>query len=227
MSNFSRNVALSGTMQAAIVSPPRPDWLQDIILRSSPESKGLDMWQRRYKQINWQNIARGLDKAVIAFKHNIPTLVGTWSAQLIRRDGDILDFGLVSTRVITTVGAGYIVDAFQNLVELEIMKYHGIGVTNTAEAAGDTTLASELTTEYTTNNTRATGTTTEGASGNIYRTVATNPVDASVTIVEAGIFNNATVASGVLLDRGIFGGISMVSGDSLQTTYELTVATGG
>lgn len=219
------NVALSGEFGTSVISPNRSHWLQSIIDQCHP--KAGEFWLRKYRQDNWHNIARGLDKLAIVAKYNIPALIGIWQVKLIKRDGDILDYGLVSTRVITTVGAGYIVDAFQNLVELEIMKFHGIGVTNTAENVADTALASELTTEYTTNNTRATGTTTEGASGNIYRTVGTNPVDASVTIVEAGIFNNATVGSGVLLDRGIFGGISMVSGDSLQTTYELTVATGG
>src|SRR3990167_332878 len=206
------------------ISPERPTWIQDIIDRSRPDVKGLEMWQRRYKEMNWGRVSYGLYKAILAAKHGISCLFGTWGVKLIRKDGEILDYGLVSTRVVTTVGVNFLVDALQNLVEPEILKYHGIGTTNTAEAVGDTALAAELTTQYNPDNTRATGTTTEGASANIYRTVGTNLVDAGATIVEAGIFSVATVGSGVLLDRGIFGGITMSSGDSLQTTYELTIA---
>lgn len=212
-----------------LITIPRrsPEWFEKLVELAYPDIRKLDMWQRRYRQMNWRHVAKGLEQAQIAVKFGIPTFVGTWQAKLIRRDGDVLDYGLLSTRVITTTGAGFLVDALQGIVEPEIMKYHGIGEDNTAEAAGDTALIAELTTEYTTNSTRATGTLAEGASGNIFRTVGTNPVDASVAIVEAGIFSDAAVASGVLLDRSIFGAVNMVSGDSLQTTYELTVATGG
>lgn len=137
-----------------------------------------------------------------------------------------LHLGLAGTRVVTTVGVNFIVDAFQNIVELEIMKFHGIGTGSTAEAIGDTALVTELTTEYNPDSTRATGTTTEGASANIYRTVGTNTLDGTpgAALREHGIFSLA--AAGVLLDRTVFGAITLSSGDGLQSTYDHTQVAG-
>lgn len=137
------------------------------------------------------------------------------------------ELGVLSTRVVTNSGVNYIVDAFQNLVEPEAMRYHGIGTGTAAEAVGDTALAAELTTQYSPDNTRATGTLGEGATANVFRTQGTNTVDEPVTITEHGIFTQAAVPGGTLLDRSVFAGIALASGDSLQTTYDLTFNAGG
>jgi hypothetical protein len=136
------------------------------------------------------------------------------------------DYGVVSRKVITTVGAGYIVDAFQNLVELETMIYHGIGTGTNAEALGDTALQTELTTQYNPNSTRATGTPSE-PSATVFRTIGTNAVDASVSITEHSPFNQAATGGGVCFDRSVFSAIALVTGDSLQTTYDLLCSPGG
>lgn len=143
--------------------------------------------------------------------------------------GEVLHYGLLSTRVVTTTGVGYIVDAFQNLVELENLKFHGFGTGATAEAVGDTALVTELTTQYATDNTRPTGSTTEAAA-NIYRTVATLSPDTggTIAVTEHGIFSQAATGGGTLLDRSVFSAVNVVAGsDSLQTTYDLTIASGG
>lgn len=184
-------------------------------------------WLKKYREANWHNIIRGLDKIILAKRYGIPTFYGILSAKIIRADGDIIDYGLISARAVTTTGAGFVVDAFQNLVELENMKYHGIGTGTNAEDAGNSALQTELTTQYNPDNTRATGSTTEGASGNIYKTVGTNTVDASVAITEHGIFSQAATGGGVLFDRSVFSVINLVSTDQLQTTYEWTMNTGG
>jgi hypothetical protein len=144
----------------------------------------------------------------------------------LRRALKVQDLGLLGTKVVTTVGAGYIVDAFQNLVELENMKYHGLGTGSGAEAAADTALGTELTTEQS-GNVRATGTTTE-ASALVYQTVATNTLDGTpgAALREHGVFNQAALGGGVLLDRTVFAAITLVSGDSLQTDYRLTFTAG-
>jgi hypothetical protein len=128
---------------------------------------------------------------------------------------------------VTTAGVGFIVDAFQNILELEIMKYHGIGTGGTAEAVGDTALVTELSTGYNPDNTRATGSLTEGAGANVFRTVGTNTVDSSPAITEHGIFSQAATGGGTLLDRSLFSAVNLVSGDSLQSTYDLTFTSGG
>jgi hypothetical protein len=107
------------------------------------------------------------------------------------------------------------------------MKYHGLGTGSTAEAASQSALVTELTTEYT-GNVRATGTTTEGATGNIYRTVGTNTLDSGTPALrEHGVFS--ANAAGVMLDRSLFAAINLdgTAGDGLQSTYELTFSSGG
>jgi hypothetical protein len=137
------------------------------------------------------------------------------------------DHGLVSKKVVTDTGVGYIVDAFQNLTELENMKFHGLGTGVTAEAASQSALVTELTTEYNPNSTRATGTTAENAA-NIFETVATNTLDSGTPAVTEHSAFSATSA-GVMLDRSLFSAINLVgaNGDSLQTTYRLTFTSGG
>lgn len=158
----------------------------------------------------------------------LPVLTSSLAIRVIRSSGQIVDYGIVGYRVVTTAGVGFIVDAFQNTTELENMKYHAIGTGSTAEAAGDTALVTELTTEYT-GNVRATGTTTEGAGANIYRTVGTNTMDEAPggAIREHGVFDQAATGGGVLLDRTVFAAITLGNGDSLQSTYDLTFTAGG
>jgi len=100
-------------------------------------------------------------------------------------------------------GVAYIVDAFQNTVELENMKYHGSGTGTTAEAQTQTALVTEV-------ETRATGTTEEGASANIYKTVGTVSYTGANAITE----------------HGVFSAINVGNGDSIQFTYELTFPAG-
>jgi hypothetical protein len=138
-----------------------------------------------------------------------------------------MSFGLASLRMVTDTGVAFIVDAFQNILELEIMKYHAIGTGGAAEAVGNTALTTECTTAYNPDNTRATGSLTEGASANIFRTVGTNTVDAAVANTEHGILSQAAVGGGVLLDRSLYSVVNLANGDSLQSTYDLTNTAGG
>ncbi len=118
------------------------------------------------------------------------------------------------------------VDALQNLVEPENFKYHALGTGANAEAVGDTALQTELTTQYNPDSTRATGTTVEGASANIFRTVGTNTLDAAAAITEHGVLTQAATGGGTLLDRSVFSVVNLGSGDSYQSTYELTIGAG-
>lgn len=142
-------------------------------------------------------------------------------------DGRLIeDYGIVSEHMVTTTGVGFIVDAFQNSVEMENMKYHGIGTGSGAEATGNTALVTELTTQYSTDNTRATGTTTENGA-NVFRTVGTNQVDAGVAIIEHGLLSQAATGGGVLFDRSVFSAVNLSSGESLESTYDATFTAGG
>lgn len=183
----------------------------------------VNVWRAK----NFPNLLRGLWRVALARALRLPHFYGQVSLQVIRSDGSRIPLGLASLRVVTDAGVAFIVDAFQNSVELENMKYHGFGTGTNAEAVGDTALQTELTTEYATNNTRPTGSTTEGATANIYRSVGTLAPDASVAITEHGIFSQAATGGGTLLDRTKFSVVNLVSGDSLQVTYDLTFSSGG
>jgi len=206
--------------------PHRPATLTDVLTFGTPQtglSKEVNEWRFR----NISNLWRGYRRVALARAFNLANFYGQLWLSVIRADGTVTDLGLASMRVVTTAGVNFIVDAFQNTTELENLKFHGIGTTNTAEASGDTALAAEITTQYSPDNTRATGSTTEGASANIYRTVGTVTVDASVAAVEHGVFSQAATGGGTLLDRSIFSTVNLANGDSLQATYDLTFSAGG
>lgn len=138
-----------------------------------------------------------------------------------------IDHGVVSRKVVTDTGVAFIVDAFQNTTEIENLKFHALGTGTTAEAASQTALVTELTTAYNPDNTRATGSLTEGASANIFRTVGTNTVDATAAVTEHAIMSQAATGGGTMLDRSVFTAVNLASGDSLQSTYDLTLTSGG
>ena len=184
-------------------------------------------WRLRNAPNYWDGKLRVMVAKTVSRLVGVPVMTSELRLKKYHGDGSVTDYGVVGHKVVTTAGVGYIVDAFQNLVEAENMKYHGFGTGTTAEASGDTGLVTELTTEYVVDNTRPTGTTTEGASANIYRTVATLDPDADVAITEHGIFSASS--AGVLLDRTKFSAINLsgAGGDTLEATYDLTFTAGG
>ena len=146
---------------------------------------------------------------------------------VIRGDtGRIEDYGVVGNRVVTTAGVNYIAADFNDgASDISAFDFHGLGTGTTAEAVGDTALVTELTTEYT-GNVRATGT-PSNPSANIYRTVGTNTLDSGTpAVTEHGVFSASS--AGTLLDRTVFSAINLVgaNGDSLQSTYSLTLTAG-
>jgi hypothetical protein len=155
---------------------------------------------------------------------------GVWNdecTEMMLPLAEIEHYGLASLRVVTTVGVNYMVDAFQGTQTLSNMRYHGIGTGGTAEAVGDTALVTESTTALNPSSTRATGTLTEGATANVFRTVGSNVVNTTVSCTEHGIFNQAATGGGTLLDRSLFASVGLVNGNTLQTTYDFTIAAGG
>lgn len=101
-------------------------------------------------------------------------------------------------------------------------KYHGLGTSSAAIAETDTGCTTELTTQYNPDSTRATGSQTNNGA-NIYRTVGTNTVDASATIEEFCLLSQAATGGGTMWTRILTGTVTLASGDSLVTTYDLTI----
>jgi len=211
--------------------PPTPwpsSWeLRNVLQHGTPQ-EGLPDEVNEWRRANRRNLARRLRRVQLSRALRLPTFYGALYLEKIRGDGERLPYGLASVAVVTTTGVGFIVDAFQNIVELEAMNFHGFGTGAGAEAVGNTALTTELTTQYATDNVRPTGTQSENGA-NVYRTVATLDPDADVGITEHGIFSQAATGGGVLLDRSLFSVINLVgaTGDTLQATYDFTVTSGG
>jgi len=156
----------------------------------------------------------------------IPTITAELRAKLIKANGQIIDYGVVSYRVVTDVGVGFLVDDWDDdTTDITTMNYHGCGTTNTAENQTDTALAAESTTVLNPDNTRATGTKSQPAANQL-QSVGTLTFDGAAAIVEHGLFSSATVGAGVLWDRSIFSTINVASADSIQFTYTCTLTAG-
>lgn len=205
--------------------PHRPATAADVLEYGTPQ-RGLPAEVNAWRLRNARHLWRGWRRVALARSLRLPTMYGQLWLTVLRADGEPVELGLASMRVVTTAGVNYIVDAFQNTTELENLKYHGFGTGSTAEASSDTALVTESTTALNPDSTRATGSTTEGASANIYRTVGTATFDASAAIVEHGIFSQAATGGGTLLDRSVFSAVNVASGDSIQATYDLTLTAG-
>lgn len=133
----------------------------------------------------------------------------------IGADGLVIkDYGIVCTKKVTTAFVNYLVDGLQsNTTDVSLFRFHASGTGAVAESNADTALGAEAAT-------RVSGTQTEGASANIYRTVATIPYTGTLSITEHGVFSAAS--AGTLMDRSVFASIGVVNGESIEFTYELT-----
>ena len=135
----------------------------------------------------------------------LPVFYGTLQATLIKANGQRINHNLLGHRVVTTAFVNYMVDQLQTETSTwGDFKFHDSGVGTTAEAVGDTDI------ETTDGESRATGTQTEGASANIYRSVGTISYTTTKAITEHGLFNAST--SGTLLDRTVFSAINVNQG---------------
>lgn len=209
--------------------PPTPVTLSLIWQLGFPHAnlpKEVRQWRRR----NLPNLWRGLWRESLARGFHVAHFTGALQLAHVYPDGKTIDFGLASLRVVTTVGVNAVADGFQGTFTLSNFKFHGLGTGTAAEAVGDTALGTELTTQYATNNTRATGTQAEGdgtgGSGttlpHVYRTVGSNTLDEAVNaLTEWGLFDQAAAPGGNLFDRALFTAQTVSSGVAVSSTYDL------
>jgi len=149
----------------------------------------------------------------------MPVLTAELRAVLIRGNGQRVDYGVLGRRVVTDAFVAFMVDQLQTETsEWGDFKFHDSGVGVTAENVTDTDI------ETTDGESRATGTQTEGATANIYRSVGTITYTSGKAITEHGLFS--IVTGGTLMDRTVFTVINVVNTDSIQFTYELTCTAG-
>jgi hypothetical protein len=221
----------SGSLDVAVLPVVTQPLTRAQIRRMSEPRRGLSEFVNDWRSDNRKRQAfkQGVRDAVWAKRagdfFGLAHVEGSLFMKVIRADGLIEDLGLAGLNIVTTSGVGYIADGFRNTVEPENMKFHGLGTGATAEVVGNTALQTELTTQYNPDNTRATG--TLAGSTNVFTTVGANTVDASVSPTEWGLLSQAATGGGTLLDRVTFSAVALLSGDTLQTTFNLTFPNGG
>ena len=153
--------------------------------------------------------------------------VGRLYASVIRGNGTIEHLGLLSTRVVTDAGVTFLRDDWNSgSNDINLMNFHACGTGTGAEAVGDTGMGTESTTALNPDSVRATGTRSVPAS-NQFRSVGTVTFDASAAITEHGLMSTSATGTGTLWDRSVFSAINVVSADSIQFTYTVTLSSGG
>jgi hypothetical protein len=148
-----------------------------------------------------------------------PAMRALWVPTKVRR--------LVRNKCVTTVFVNDIVDTLESSVAaFSLFKYHHSGTGTGAEAVGDTGLGTPR------ESARDVGTQVDGASANIYKSVATTTYTNTWAITEHGLFNTAgtggpPVTGGDLMDRTLFAAINVVSTNQIEWTFTITFTAGG
>lgn len=128
------------------------------------------------------------------------------------RNGKVIEERKLGHNLFVDDGMEYVVDAWQNSVELETMKYMDTGEGVTGANATDSGM------ESATGFTRGTGTVSEGDNAKEVKIVGTVSCTGTKTITEWGLFS--AITGGVLGARNTFAAIGVVNGDSIEFTWE-------
>jgi len=196
-----RKLEVKGLLQHTVIHPPVD---QAYVLRNKLRpgfwSGWLKVWLSR----------------TVARITKLPVCWGQLQARVLR-DGQWIELGVLSYRVITDAGLEFLTDALQSGAEdFTTFNWHACGTDNTAEAAGDTALGSETVTPV-----RREGTKSQPTSTSIDFT-ATQTFVGPVAVVEHGLFSAST--SGTLWDRSVFATINVDNPDAIQWVYTLTLS---
>ena len=188
----------------------------DVLHKAKQTAMDPDIaWRVR----NLKNLVRGFKRVNRESKDNRSRPTGLLRIKFLSPEGE-LDLGLASVNLVTDAGVAYVIDAIQAQggADVTLLKYHASGTLNTAEDVTDTTLATEV-------DSRSAGTQIEGASANIYKTVATLTYSVSRAVVEHGLLSASS--AGTLFDRSVFTSIPGDTDASIIFTYEWTLNAGG
>lgn len=141
--------------------------------------------------------------------------------RLLDKDGNVLETRKeIRDKVVTTAYVNFIVDQHQTeSSEIGDFKYHQCGLGVTAENITDTGIESD------TGISPATGTQAEGASANIYKSVATMTMDTTEAITEHVLMSQS--GAGTCMDRTKFSAINVESGNQIEFTFQITFSSGG
>lgn len=127
--------------------------------------------------------------------------------------------------LIVDAGESYLVNAWIGTQTLPNMKFHALGTSNAASAETQTACQAELTTQYASDNVRATGTLLVGSTASVLQSVGQNQLDASpsTTVREWCLMSSASVGSGVMWSRIVLPDTVVPLNGIMVTTYNLTI----
>lgn len=212
------SVTMRGNLNTKVIHAP-----------TAPLAWKLSNW------MSWSKIKSLLGVFVVspvANKFGLTTAYGKLELTHIKANGDVVRYGVVDYRVVTTAFVDFVTDQLQT--ETSVFgdyKYHDSGVGTTDPAITDTAI------ETTDGESRATGTQTESAH-NVYVSVGTISYTTGKAITEHGLFNDASAGtlllqtsknlSGTLTSDGsllkrtttTLSGVVTSSGDVIKRTYK-------
>jgi hypothetical protein len=151
---------------------------------------------------------------------NTLKIKGIYEFEIRDKDGNIRDKWTVENLV---VNAG--------LAQLALLTgdasatpftFIGVGTSNTAVSAGQTTLVAETTTSGLERKAGTVSRVTTTATNDTYQITATWTASGSVTVEEVGVFNDAS--AGTMLSRALTTTKAVTSGETLTGTYKLIFA---
>lgn len=139
-------------------------------------------------------------------------VTGKVNVQIFDKDGNLKEDRSIENLVVTT-GKEFIASRMVG-TSSTVMSHMALGSSNTAAAAGQTALGTEL---------GRVALDSSGASGAVATYVATFPAGtATGAVVEAGIFNAGS--SGTMLCRTVFSVVNKGADDSMVVTWAITVS---
>jgi len=115
--------------------------------------------------------------------------------------------------LVVTTGKNFIASRMKDTTDAA-MSHMAIGSGNTAAAAGDTALGTQLDIQSLTSTTVSTNTVTYAATF--------GAGDGTGAVAEAGVFNAAS--SGTMLCRSVFSVVNKAAGDSMTVTWVITIS---
>jgi hypothetical protein len=159
---------------------------------------------------------RATFRAVIWRKQRI-SLSSTLHAWVTRASGRVEDLGLLSSRVVTIIGADYVANDFGGIggADVTLINFHDAGTGVVAENEADTGLGTAW------GGARVAGTQSHPGSKQ-YRSVATITFNATFAITEH-IIAWASSGASTTFDRSVFSAVNVNNGDAITFTYTLTV----
>lgn len=159
------------------------------------------------------------------FKYN-PIFAWLRKKGIVTRDivswfsGSVVD-RMVISNLVTTAGLAAVAGRINGSGTPAAFTYIAIGTGSTAAAITDTTLGAEITTNGGQRAAATVSLTTTDGANDTARLVLTYTFSGSFAVTESGVFNASP--AGTLLARQVFSAINVISGDSLQITWDFDV----